>query len=55
MTGANTKIFIDGRPLEGVTKLQLNISALGVATLSLEMVGDIEFDGDAAVDTKSNK
>lgn len=45
MTGNNTVITMDGKQLEGVTQVSVDIKAKGVAEVTIKMIGDIDIDG----------
>ncbi len=47
-TGFNTEVLIDGKPLQGITSLQLDIKARGLASLKLEVLGRIEAEAQVA-------
>jgi hypothetical protein len=40
LTGANTVILIDGEPLKGCTRFQIDIKAQGLAVIQIEMLAD---------------
>lgn len=45
MVGANTQILLDGKTLKGCHKAVFEVSAMGVAKLSLELYGTVEIEG----------
>jgi hypothetical protein len=45
MVGANTSVTIDGVEVKGIQHLHFEITAGGIAELTLKMVGDIEIEG----------
>lgn len=50
MSGANTVVTMDGRSLKGVTELNVNIKANGMAAVTITMlVGAVTLDGDAVL------
>ena len=44
MTGLNTIVELDGKKLDGVTKVTFEVSAGNIAKISLEMIGEINID-----------
>lgn len=48
MTGANTEVLLDGKPIPGITFFKLEVKAGGVAKIMMEMVATV--DVNAAVD-----
>ena len=45
MSGANTEVFIDGKELTGCTRLDFQVAALGLARVTLELIGRFEISG----------
>lgn len=45
MTGANTQILLDGKPLKGVTGVKFEVNARGVAKVTLEMYANVKVIG----------
>jgi len=45
MTGANTELLIDGKPLPLVHSFKFSVNARGVAKATIEMFGRVEIDG----------
>ena len=42
--GANCEILIDGKPLEGVIGIKVEVDAQSVAKVTIEMIGDLAVD-----------
>ncbi len=45
LTGVNCQIFMDGKSIQGCTRLTFEIEGSGPAKLTMEMVGEIEIQG----------
>lgn len=45
-TGMNTEVFLDGKPLKGVTFIKFEVKPKGVAKVTIECIADIEFEVD---------
>lgn len=41
MTGGNTQLFIDGKPLKGVKSFKLEVVAGEIATIAVEMYAEV--------------
>lgn len=41
MTGANTEILMDGKPLKGVMGIKFQVTAGGVAKVNLDMIANV--------------
>lgn len=46
MTGANTEILLDGKPLKMATGLKFEVSATSVAKVTIELLADVEIEGE---------
>lgn len=45
MTGGNTELLIDGKPLKGATKATFEVAANGVAKMTVEVLGQMAITG----------
>lgn len=45
MVGGNTEVLVGGKPLKGVTSLNLEIQAGGLAKVTMTMLGDVSVKG----------
>lgn len=45
MTGYNTVLEMDGEVLRGVTRFSFDVSVEQMATIKLEMLGEVEIEG----------
>jgi len=55
MTGANTEILIDGKPMKGISRASFVVEAGSVAHLLLEMYADVTISSSVDVITKKKK
>lgn len=53
LTGSNCKLFLDGKPLEGVVSMKVSVSAKSLAKVNLEMlVSELELDSIVSISKK---
>lgn len=45
MTGANTQLLINGKPIPNATSFSFNVSAKGLATANIEVLGKFKIKG----------
>ena len=43
-TGANTLVFLDGKPLVGATSVKFEVAARGVGKVTIELLASVEID-----------
>ena len=57
MTGANTLVTLNGKPLRGCTGIKFEVQAASVAKVTIEMIAEVDIEGEFVVGsiTKINK
>lgn len=45
MTGANSELLMDGKPIKGVTKITLEVAGHDMAKATIEVLGQFDFSG----------
>ena len=50
-TGRNTRLFVDGKELQGVSKISYEVDAESIGTLKIEMCANVDIDLRSQIDT----
>lgn len=49
MTGANTEVLLNGKPLPGLTGIKFEVKAASIAKVTLEMIAEVDIQGDFVI------
>lgn len=57
MTGANTQVTLNGKPLRGCTGIKFEVQAASVAKVTIEMIAEVDIEGEFTIGqiTKTHK